>query len=312
MTRFKNILLAAGGEGWEKSSLQKAAALAGNNRARLTVVDVLDELPSDLRKLVTAMHPGDLQELAVSERRKQLERLVAPFKRSGVRASATVLVGKPFLEIIRHVLRNRHDLVIKAANKDGGLKAMVFGSTDMHLMRKCPCPVWMVRPARQKRYARILAAVDLDPVDKRKDTLAVKIMELAASLARLQESELHVAHAWNLSSEKMLVVRGGLSHRDVEGLSRSLRAEHARWLGELVDTCAPGTPASRIHLLKGAADMLIPRVAERVRIDLIVMETVSRAGIAGLLIGNTAEKILHQVDCSVLTVKPDGFVSPVT
>jgi nucleotide-binding universal stress UspA family protein len=58
--------------------------------------------------------------------------------------------------------------------------------------------------------------------------------------------------------------------------------------------------------------MLIPRVAERVRIDLIVMETVSRAGIAGLLIGNTAEKILHQVDCSVLTVKPDGFVSPVT
>jgi universal stress protein E len=41
------------------------------------------------------------------------------------------------------------------------------------------------------------------------------------------------------------------------------------------------------------------------------MGTVGRAGIAGLLIGNTAEKILHQVECSVMTVKPDGFVSPV-
>ena len=47
-------------------------------------------------------------------------------------------------------------------------------------------------------------------------------------------------------------------------------------------------------------------------VGLIVMGTVSRSGVAGLLIGNTAEEILRQVDCSVLTVKPDGFVTPVT
>ncbi len=41
------------------------------------------------------------------------------------------------------------------------------------------------------------------------------------------------------------------------------------------------------------------------------MGTVSRTGVAGLLIGNTAERILRQVDCSVLTVKPDGFITPV-
>jgi universal stress protein E len=263
MKRFRNILLAAGGGGWEQSSLQKAVALAGNNRARLTVVDVLEELPRDLRKLVTAVRPGDLQKLAVSERRKQLERLLAPFKRSGLQVSATVLAGKPFLEIIRKVLRNKHDLVIKAANKDGGLKTMVFGSTDMHLMRKCPCPVWVVQPTHHKKYARIMAAVDLDPDDKNGNALSVKIRELAASLAHREESELHVVHAWNLSSEKMLVMRGGLGHGDVEGLARSLRAEHARWLDELVDTCVPGTPASRIHLLKGAADALIPQAAKR-------------------------------------------------
>jgi nucleotide-binding universal stress UspA family protein len=41
------------------------------------------------------------------------------------------------------------------------------------------------------------------------------------------------------------------------------------------------------------------------------MGTVSRTGVAGLLIGNTAEKVLNQVGCSVLTVKPDGFITPV-
>jgi nucleotide-binding universal stress UspA family protein len=311
MKRFKNILLTAGGEGWEKSSLQKAVTLAGNNHARLTVVDVLEELPRDLRILVTAIHLGDLQKLAVSERRKHLERLIAPFKRKGVRVTAGVLVGKPFLEIIRHVLRNKHDLVIKAAQEDAGLKTVVFGSTDMHLMRKCPCPVWIIRPGNRVKTGGIMAAVDPDPIDRKKNALNSKIMELAASLARMEEREFHAVHVWKLYTERMLVARGGLSHEEVEKLARTVRAERQGWLGKLVDTHAPGTPPGRVHLLKGEAEVLIPQAAKREQIDLIVMGTVSRTGMSGLLIGNTAEKILNRVDCSVLTVKPDGFVSPV-
>jgi len=47
-------------------------------------------------------------------------------------------------------------------------------------------------------------------------------------------------------------------------------------------------------------------------VDLIVMGTLARAGVEGLLIGNTAEKILSRIDCSVLALKPEGFVSPIT
>jgi universal stress protein E len=56
---------------------------------------------------------------------------------------------------------------------------------------------------------------------------------------------------------------------------------------------------------------VIPERAERKRADLIVMGTLSRSGVRGFLMGNTAEKILQKVDCSVLAVKPDGFVTPV-
>jgi nucleotide-binding universal stress UspA family protein len=45
--------------------------------------------------------------------------------------------------------------------------------------------------------------------------------------------------------------------------------------------------------------------------DLVVMGTVARTGISGLIIGNTAEAILDQLMCSVLAVKPPGFTSPV-
>jgi nucleotide-binding universal stress UspA family protein len=64
-------------------------------------------------------------------------------------------------------------------------------------------------------------------------------------------------------------------------------------------------------LLKGEVGAFIAELAQAKAIDLIVMGIVSRAGIASLLIGNTAEKVLQQVNCLVLTVKPEGFVTPV-
>jgi hypothetical protein len=66
----------------------------------------------------------------------------------------------------------------------------------------------------------------------------------------------------------------------------------------------------QIHLVQGEPRLLIPKLAAKERIDLIVMGTFCRTGIPGFLIGNTAEHILQNVDCSVLAVKPEGFVTP--
>jgi nucleotide-binding universal stress UspA family protein len=64
-------------------------------------------------------------------------------------------------------------------------------------------------------------------------------------------------------------------------------------------------------MLKGEAGRLLPELAKRAEVDLIVMGTVCRTGVAGFIIGNTAENVSQQVDCSVLAVKPEGFVPPV-
>ncbi|MEE4264405.1 MAG: universal stress protein [Desulfobacteraceae bacterium] len=67
----------------------------------------------------------------------------------------------------------------------------------------------------------------------------------------------------------------------------------------------------RLHFLKGDPAARITDLAAKERIDLIVVGTVCRTGVAVFFIGNTAENVLQQVECSVLTVKPEGFVSPV-
>jgi nucleotide-binding universal stress UspA family protein len=94
-------------------------------------------------------------------------------------------------------------------------------------------------------------------------------------------------------------------------LMRTIKNEHGYWLKELLRQYDLNKLKYQVHLLKGVAGKVIPKLAQTKGIELIVMGTVSRAGVAGLIIGNTAENVLDQVDCSVLTVKPEGFVSPV-
>ena len=66
-----------------------------------------------------------------------------------------------------------------------------------------------------------------------------------------------------------------------------------------------------IHCQKGDPGQVVPVFVKNNKIDLIIMGTVARTGIQGFLIGNTAESILEKVNCSVMAVKPDKFISPV-
>jgi len=306
MKRFKNVLLVFD---QNKETLRRAVALAKNNRAELTVVDVIEGLPVHKPTLVTVMPPQDLQTLVVNERREQLKKSIEPFRKKQVRVATDVLVGKPFLEIIREVVGKKRDLVIMTAEGKTGLKQRLFGSTSMHLMRKCPCPVWVMKPTRRKRYARILAAVDPDSSDEERTLLNIKIMDLATSLAQMERSELHIVHAWTLFGVELL--RKRISKRELDEWVRGEREKHEVLIDELLQGYSPQDPGHQTHLVKGQAGMVIPAVAERVGADLLVMGTVCRTGVAGFFIGNTAEQVLQQVECSVLTVKPDRFITPI-
>ena len=69
---------------------------------------------------------------------------------------------------------------------------------------------------------------------------------------------------------------------------------------------------ANIHLREGMSEAVIKQAITELNVDVHVMGLVARSGIPGLLIGNKAEKLLSTINCTVLTIKPDGFVSPVT
>ena len=82
--------------------------------------------------------------------------------------------------------------------------------------------------------------------------------------------------------------------------------------GKLPDPNGADATDLTLHVVKGPAQYVVPELARELAVDLVVMGTVARTGIDGFFMGNTAESILGELDCSVMTIKPPGFTSPVT
>ncbi|NJM33547.1 MAG: universal stress protein [Rhodomicrobium sp.] len=316
MRRFKNILVVHEQGRENDAMMQRVSHLARSNGARIAVAGVVEAPPGELARLYSAL-PGlrsyDAEFEVIEFCRKALEGVAQEFERQGIETSTCVLQGTAFIEIIKYVMHAGHDLVIKsAAGKDVGYRRLLT-SLDMHLMRKCPCPVWIVQPQEQFQHKKIMAAVDPDPDDVQRDAVSRTVMDLATSLSEIDEAELHVVHAWRLYGENTM--RSSAFLRTSEEQLGLLLNEQERSSREKLNGLLSSYPIiykrSQVHMIKGNAADVLTTFARENDIDVIVMGTLSRSGIQGLLIGNAAETVLNEAACSVLAVKPPGFLSPV-
>lgn len=307
MHRFKNILCYVGGPSDPQPGLTEATELAVRNGATLTVLDVLPE--STEGPWLTVPGKPDLEQLVVTSRLRDLEELTAPIAARGVRVRTAADIGSPFVEITRRVLADGHDLVIKTAQGLESRMGGLLGTTALHLMRKCPSPVWVIKPALGPRFGRVLAAVDPDPEKPGSHELGVRVLEHARSLAEVSDCRLHVVHAWWLYAEATLSgPRIKMSADELDVLLNETRATAKSALDGLLQDVDLSRVEHEIQLVKGIPSEVISALAAES--DLAVMGTVSRSGIAGVLVGNTAESVLRRIECSILAVKPRGFQTP--
>ena len=323
MNRFKNILYIMEPTEANSSALERAITLAENNQATLTVINVIPRITAGINLPEGGPISEELQTVLKQTHLQELDDLIRPYGKR-IKITTRVLVGTPFLEIIREVLRNHHDLIIKIPEKQDWLDR-IFGSDDMHLLRKCPCPVWLVKSRAAKTYRRILAAIDVEEVDSPAEMnsqteLNRQILELASSQTLADFAELHIVHVWNAIAEDTL--RGPFVHftaQQINSYVSGIRQEHKTLFNNTINDLTEKLKQQageyldpQKHLVKGWPREEIPKLAKQIDADLVVMGTVARTGISGYLMGNTAEAVLNQLDCSVLAIKPPGFKTPVS
>lgn len=324
MKRFKNILCVIDADVNSEAAVIQAMKIANDHQAEIAFASVI-KTPGVWHSLVRSQGEMNsiLQEAAVNEQIK-IESWLASIA-PGLEVNIEIFSGIEFIQIIKSVIRSQFDLVVKCARNSGWLDRL-FGSEDMHLLRKCPCPVLMLKPGQKEIFRRILATVDvndnLSALNEGcvQEQLNKKVLEYSAALGMSELTELHVGGAWVAFAENFYRY-GTFSHVPEERVDFYVE-QAQRACSDKLDLLVRGMRDSvgeeavqhllpRTHLIKGLPTKEIPLLAEKLEIDLIVMGTVGRIGIPGLIIGNTAESILEQVKCSVLAIKPEGFKTPV-
>lgn len=320
MRNLQKILCLVEPDAASQTALHQAVRLADEHGAQLVLATSFTDTRALWRAWSDDQEPESLSALQQAKQQaveRWAEGLV-PQRRFKVQ----VLDGVRFIAAIRQVQTAAFDLVIKCAD-DVSWLSRLFGSDDMHLLRKCPCPVLMLKPGTQGVFRSILATVDVNEdfeAGREQEALNQQVLEYSALLAQPGATALHIGSVWGAQSEDFLRY-GPFSHLSDAQVDQY--TEHARQncavklqalIGEMRVALGeqPLTELRPItHLVKGEASAEIPKMVQTYRADLVVMGTVARTGVAGLIIGNTAEAILEQVNCSVLAIKPAGFKSPV-
>lgn len=328
MKAFHNILFVSQGLADETSALKQALSIARNNNAELKVLVVCPELPKEMadykgryesslvEQVKTSVKSArdaiqlDDKDVAVDVELDNSNPSVIRYGKTAIHVEVDS-GGTPAVRIIRHVIRHAHDLVIKEAEvKEGGRG---FKAVDMELLRKCPCPVWLSRPiSRHRNEIQVAVAIDPESLTPEGHDLSIRLLKLSQAYANTCSGELHIISCWNFEFEDSLRSNPWIKmgSEEVNQMVRQASDQSRTALDSLIQQ-ANLSGKIHVHHLRGRADKAIPKHIEENSIDVLIMGSVARTGIPGFIIGNTAENIVQKLGCSLLALKPNGFVSPV-
>lgn len=309
MQKYKNILFVSTGMSDETDALKQALSLARNNQANLAALIIHPKFPSHLASYETNYEQTLMEKLNASIQKTG--------KEIGVQTDKMTLTieaerkNKPALSIIKHVLKGSFDLVIKQAEQKDSGKG--FKALDMELLRQSPCPVWLCRPIKNRRQdIRIAVAIDAESETEEGRDLSIQLLKTADMLAEDCNDEISIISCWDYEFEDQLRNNPWVKMSEIEvtEIVAEAKDNSSSALNLLIQESKIDS-RTEVHKLRGRPENLISRFIEEHAVDILVMGTVARSGISGFIIGNTAENIMQKVGCSLLALKPNGFVSPV-
>jgi universal stress protein E len=247
----------------------------------------------------------------LEERAALVESLASELQAMGVQVDTHVHWDHPLHEgILRHIDAFAPDLVVKDTHHHTLIRRTLITNTDWHLIRSCRAPLLLAHSEPWPAEPLVLAALDPEHTAARPAELDRRLLESAALLAELLGGSLHAVHAFFPASLLAAVgALGGVPILTGDGTLELVQAERRRIGGLLQDLVEPmGLPPERVHVEQGSAVDVLPRIVRQLPAQIVVMGAVSRGRLERAMVGSTAERVLDQLPCDTLIVKPGAFV----
>ena len=275
-------------------AVRQAQAIASHTGARVTLMHCLDEEPSEegeQRQSLSSPNQG------LQRTRALLEELAEPLRSKSVPCEVEVSPGPAASAFVRNVQEKNADLLIIGKRTQPASDGRNLGGVSLEVIRCAPCLVSVVRSAAEPLPEVLVAATDGGPMGER-------VLEAAAGIASINSATLHILHAVQIGIE--IQMEGGDAERRFVAERREKVRKSARAAAE-----ANGF-GGRLEVHAGVATpgQAVFEAVERLKPDAVVLGTVSRSGIPGILVGNTAEELLTSLNCSLIVEKPADFIAP--
>lgn len=280
--------------------------------SRITIIGIAPELNISIFGNKGAARIRRAQTALIADLKHRLGELAANFH---IEPEIELLSGRVADQIIKAAVLHNADLVVKAADRSAMQSSPLFGAVEKKLIRKCPVPVWIVRPETPAPPQSLVVAVDSPGVKAEPDDLAASLLDNAVTFAlRLGVKEVKLLHICSVMGASFLASpRSGWSPEEVEEFVEEWRKQSLDWLNRFWEKAAElyrqtGLRFSQ-RLVMGDARKDLAAAAKDLNTDVLFIASANRSGVPGLLIGNTAESVIDRVECSVYVVKPKGFKS---
>ncbi len=277
------------------------------------VKDLLGDAPDTVIHVVQVIHEGvaeigtsaiedsaRLKTFILESAESALEDLVEPLKAAHpALESATLWNARRWEGILHAAERAEADLVVKGSGVHRRFGDVVRTPDDWNLLRHATAPVMLIKEAAWPRERVVLCA--LDPFDERHTPLCLALLRQAGAMAGLLHAELDIVCAYPLFEPWVGELGAVKSYAEI----KSGDEEEIRGRVDVLAAEADVVPRY-VHLEEGHAAEVLHRLADEHDPALLVLGTHARSGVAGVVLGNTSERILDVVGCDVMTVPEVG------
>lgn len=285
MSLYKNLFVVIDPTSDSQPALVRAAQLAQKAKSKVTAFSAVYKPVADMQN---ANSKKDGKRSFLKDWDAKVKTILAPFKADGVKVSSdTYWTADWYAAVSRAAIRADADLVVKSTYRHGKLQRLLHSTSDFTIMRHSPSPVLLVRERKAMSGKLILAALDIESADEGHIGLNNAVIKHAHEMAEFTGLPLHVIAAVSRKPELSHVLAG------VEEQEGGLQATLAH---------AFGVKTENFHMVRGAAQNVIPAQAAELKAEMVVLGVSARSGVKGVMIGTTAKKVLDKLDCDVLTV----------
>lgn len=306
---FNHILVIIDPDNQKQAALERALHLVQQQKSqqpvKITAFLAVYDLSYAISVTLSSEEREEIQQNIIAQKQIWIENLLKQYQQDNIDFNIAVTWHNNEADAIEAEANKHHyDLVVKFTQQQEDLTSLLFTPTDWQLLRKLNIPLLMVKNGDWQHHRRILVAVNVSDDESYHDAFNKQLVGLSMSLAQqLDRGNIHLVTAYPQAPISLAL---DLPEFGVVDHSNSLRGQHLINMKALRQHFS--IDEDHTHVYEGLPEEVIPRVAEEIGAELVVLGTIGRTGLSAVLLGNTAEHVISKLNCNLLAIKPNQAV----